>query len=435
MSWQSSTDANSAHIHMRKSRGPFTGPLTIVTADVLGRVVFSGFEGTSYNETAYIRALATGTVAATRIPSKLEFWTSTDAAPSVATLALTLDKDQSATFGGTVTIPGLTTTRLLRNVSGVVSNSLLSDDGTNTTLTSGALRGPDGTAALPTYSFSNNTSTGMFSSVVSRLQFAVAGSEVIHIVGSGQIGISSGTSFGWSSAGAGTETLDTTLFRDAAGTLALRSSTTAQSLRVYNTFTDASNYERATFNWASNVLHIGAQNAGTGTARVLQLDYGGTTTAAISIPITSGPITFGGSVVTSLGFVAADTSGFFWNARGRIVANADGVFQLTNNGAGDFSRLQFGSTTSSFPALKKNGANLEVKLADDSAYSRLAANGLNHQGVTIANLPGTPAAGMTAYVTDGDASLAWGATVVNSGAGATKYLVWYNGSNWTVAGK
>ena len=43
--------------------------------------------------------------------------------------------------------------------------------------------------------------------------------------------------------------------------------------------------------------------------------------------------------------------------------------------------------------------------------------------------------GMVAVVTDGDSSLAWGATVVNSGSGATKYQVWYNGTNWTVVGK
>ncbi len=53
---------------------------------------------------------------------------------------------------------------------------------------------------------------------------------------------------------------------------------------------------------------------------------------------------------------------------------------------------------------------------------------------TISTLP-TGAAGMVGYITDGDSSLAWGATAVNSGAGATKYLVWYNGSNWTVMGK
>lgn len=53
---------------------------------------------------------------------------------------------------------------------------------------------------------------------------------------------------------------------------------------------------------------------------------------------------------------------------------------------------------------------------------------------TVATLPaGT--AGQVAYVTDGDPSLAWGATAANSGAGATKYLVWFNGSAWKVVGK
>ncbi len=56
---------------------------------------------------------------------------------------------------------------------------------------------------------------------------------------------------------------------------------------------------------------------------------------------------------------------------------------------------------------------------------------------TVAALPTAAAAnlGQRAYVTDGDASLAWGATVVNSGSGATKYLVWSNGAAWTVVGK
>lgn len=104
MSWQASADASSAHLHMRKTRGTFAAPGAVLTADVLGRVVFSGYDSASYLETAYIRALATGTVAATRIPSKLEFWTSTDAAPSVATLALTLGADQSAAFAGQVAV-------------------------------------------------------------------------------------------------------------------------------------------------------------------------------------------------------------------------------------------------------------------------------------------------------------------------------------------
>lgn len=125
-----------------------------------------------------------------------------------------------------------------------------------------------------------------------------------------------------------------------------------------------------------------------------------------------------------------------WQGKSNIFGGTtDGVIVLWNSAQTDFTRLQFGGSTSSFPALKRSSANLEVKLADDSAYSRLAASGVNLQGVTIANLPGTPAAGMTAYVTNGDASLAWGATAINSGGGATKYLVWYNGANWTVLGK
>jgi hypothetical protein len=55
--------------------------------------------------------------------------------------------------------------------------------------------------------------------------------------------------------------------------------------------------------------------------------------------------------------------------------------------------------------------------------------------LTVATLPAAGTAGRYSYVTDGDAALAWGATVINSGAGATKYLVWDNGTNWTVAGK
>ena len=67
---------------------------------------------------------------------------------------------------------------------------------------------------------------------------------------------------------------DTFLQRDgAAGALALRNTTNAQSFRVYNTFIDASNYERAVFDWTTtaNTLTIGSQYAGTGTARSLNL--------------------------------------------------------------------------------------------------------------------------------------------------------------------
>lgn len=58
---------------------------------------------------------------------------------------------------------------------------------------------------------------------------------------------------------------------------------------------------------------------------------------------------------------------------------------------------------------------------------------------TVATLPSTAGAGKVtgaeAAVSDGDSGLAWGATVANTGSGATPYKVWYNGTNWTVVGK
>lgn len=64
---------------------------------------------------------------------------------------------------------------------------------------------------------------------------------------------------------------DVTLAVDAANTFALRRSTNAQTLNVYNTYTDASNHERGFMKWNANVLEIGTEAAGTGTARPMSL--------------------------------------------------------------------------------------------------------------------------------------------------------------------
>jgi len=53
--------------------------------------------------------------------------------------------------------------------------------------------------------------------------------------------------------------------------------TNAQTFNIYNTYTDASNYERGRFAWEANVLYVGVQNAGTGSDRSLRLDGPGAT--------------------------------------------------------------------------------------------------------------------------------------------------------------
>lgn len=53
-----------------------------------------------------------------------------------------------------------------------------------------------------------------------------------------------------------------------------------------------------------------------------------------------------------------------WNTSGRIL--------LTNSSFNGFDRLQLGGTTNLFVALKRNGTELQVRLADDSAFAPIA---------------------------------------------------------------
>jgi hypothetical protein len=69
--------------------------------------------------------------------------------------------------------------------------------------------------------------------------------------------------------------VDAVLTADADNELALRSGTDAQQLNVYNTYTDASNYERLEIKWDTNIATIDSTAAGTGTARSFDISYNG----------------------------------------------------------------------------------------------------------------------------------------------------------------
>jgi hypothetical protein len=81
----------------------------------------------------------------------------------------------------------------------------------------------------------------------------------------------------------------------------------------------------------------------------------------------------------------------YWNTRVIMSSPADSVMLLQNQAQTDFNRLQFGGTSASFPALKRNGTSLVVKLADDSASAPLIAsqltgtNGIATYSVTATN--------------------------------------------------
>lgn len=74
--------------------------------------------------------------------------------------------------------------------------------------------------------------------------------------------------------------------------------------------------------------------------------------------------------------VNPSTTGYLWFAnpdRTLIKSEADGDLTLTNALETSFGRINFGPATSSFPAIKRNGISIDIKLADDSAFADFQA--------------------------------------------------------------
>jgi hypothetical protein len=98
-----------------------------------------------------------------------------------------------------------------------------------------------------------------------QMDFAVNDSARLRINTAGITFLDTGEGFGFS---------DAKFYRDAAGVLGQRNSTTSQCLAVYNTYTSSTSYERGVFDWktTANTLRIGTEKgSGGGTARALSL--------------------------------------------------------------------------------------------------------------------------------------------------------------------
>ena len=77
--------------------------------------------------------------------------------------------------------------------------------------------------------------------------------------------ILSSSSINWSSSGSSVASVDTSLVRDAADTVAQRRGTNAQTKRLYGTYTDASNYRRVSLAMTTaGVATLLPEGAGTG---------------------------------------------------------------------------------------------------------------------------------------------------------------------------
>lgn len=95
------------------------------------------------------------------------------------------------------------------------------------------------------------------------------------------------------------------------------------------------------------------------------------------------------------------------------------------------NKYQMGGTTASFPMVSQNGTGVEIKLADNSAFTTLKASQLITTVLTVATLPAaaTAGAGSRSFVSDANAP-AFGAIVVGGGTVGTP--VYSDGTNWRV---
>lgn len=224
----------------------------------------------------------------------------------------------------------------------------------------GALTLPAGTVSAPALLFTGGGSnTGLYLSGATELSISVAGVQRAVVDTGGfyatttAMGIYSNT--GYLSLGLAN---DIRLYRDAAGQLALRNGTTAQIFRLYNTYTDSSNYERLTLtgvagasvNITAETLGTGADNldivltpAGTGTVKTsvfaAQVLYAGI--PGVTVPVV---LSYNGNIGLSMG----DTSRVSWssNSEGQTAAdaalmrNAAGVVEVNNGTATAYRDLK-----------------------------------------------------------------------------------------------
>lgn len=167
-----------------------------------------------------------------------------------------------------------------------------------------------------------------------------------------------------------------------ANTSEFYNSTTAQIVRIFNTRTDASNGEWASLDWTTtaNTFTIAAVKNGTGTQRGINF---ATSATVLSLPATASGVSIITGLLKSNNYETSNVAGYIaWNGRSNIDTSADGVIRISNYAQTDFNRLQFGGTTSSFPALKRSSAILQGRLADDSDYCFIQAKWKSSDGTS-----------------------------------------------------
>ena len=139
----------------------------------------------------------------------------------------------------------------------------------------------------------------------------------------------------------------------------------------------------------------------------------------------TGVATFTTTVTGSGDIYAGAAFDIGFTGRGKFKSSADGIISLLNAAEDGFTRLNFGGTTSSFPAWARSTTTLKARLADDSADAGITAlTGVFTGSVTATALIPTastvPANGL--YLP--------GANIPGLSANSTIVVAWNSTVNW-----
>jgi hypothetical protein len=108
---------------------------------------------------------------------------------------------------------------------------------------------------------------------------------------------------------------------------------------------------------------------------LMDLQVGGVSRFRVS---NGGIIVSSSNISTTAGSIyAANGYSIGWSGGSQFSSSTDGIINLLNSGFNNFNRLNFGGTTNAFPAIKRNGAAIDFRLADDSAFCSINTLDIN----------------------------------------------------------
>jgi hypothetical protein len=216
------------------------------------------------------------------------------------------------------------------------------------------------------------------------------------------------------------------------------------STTIYNTADQITNVERLVTKYASNIALLAAETAGTSTGRTLRMisqGDNGSTFSAMDL-LRAGPFMTMGLVATETGSIDGTQASGAGNSLWKF-----GLFTSTAT-SGTVNPIYIGPTYNQAAASTINkdlvinrtetsvgsGAQLfaDFQVATVSKYSVDHSGAYGHRASTFSACPAAPFEGELCSITD-STTATWGATI--TGSGTNHVLGYYDGTNWTVAGK